>query len=96
MNIEAKASLKSNTMVWNLDIRCPKGHRPFYNTFSKVQTQSSNNKDSFYFEKSKPKDPKLALPRNNAAAKPAKKKNRKDKKKRFQKQKWEYTGKQKE
>ena len=46
VNVEAKAGLKSSTIVRELDARCPKGHRPFYTTSSKVQTQDSNHKDS--------------------------------------------------
>ena len=32
INAEAKAGLKSSTIVWDLDARCPKGHHPSYNT----------------------------------------------------------------
>ena len=96
VNAEAKADLRSSTMVRDLDARCPRGHRPSHNTSSKVQSQGSNNKDSSHFEEPKPKDPKLALPRDNAAAKPAKKEDRKDKKKRFWRQRREHTGEQKD
>ena len=81
VNAEAKADLRSSTMVRDLDARCPKGHRPFHNTSSKVKTQGSN--DSSRFEEPKPKNPKPAVSRNNAAE-PAKKENRKDKKKKLQ------------
>ena len=38
INVEAKTCLKSSNMVQDLDIRCPRGYRPFNNTISKVQT----------------------------------------------------------
>ena len=38
VNAEAKAGLKSTTMIQNSDIRCPRGYRPSNNTTSKVQT----------------------------------------------------------
>ena len=38
VNAEAKAGLRSNTMVRKSDARCLRGHRPSHNTFSKVQT----------------------------------------------------------
>ena len=38
VNAETKAGLRSSTMVRDLDIRCLWGHRPFHNTFSKMQT----------------------------------------------------------
>ena len=96
VNAEAKADLRSSTMVRDLDARCPRGHRPSHNTSSKVQSQGSNNKDSSRSEEPKPKDLKPAPPRNDAAAEPAKKEDRKDKKKRFRGQRQEYTGEQKE
>ena len=83
VNTKVKAGLRSSIMVWDLDVRCPRGHHPFHNTFSKMQTQGS--KDSSYFEKPKLKDMKLAPSRNNVA-KPAKKEDRKDKKKRLRNQ----------
>ena len=89
VNVEAKAGLKSSTRVRDSDAYCLKGHRPSHNTSLKVQTQGS--KDSFYSEEPKPKDPKLALSRNNATEL-AKKKNRKEKKTRFQNQRREHTG----
>ena len=92
INAKAKVGLRSSTMVWDSDVRCPKGHRPSHNTSSKVQSQGSNNKDSSCSEEPKPKDPKLAPPRDNAAAEPDKKEDRKNKKKRFREQRQEYTG----
>ena len=83
LNTEAKASLKSSTMVRNLDTRCSKGHRLSHNTSSKVQTQGS--KDSSHSEEPKPKDLKPTPSRDNAAE-PAKKENKKDKKKKLQNQ----------
>ena len=38
VNAEAKAGLRSSTMVRNLEARCPRGHRLSHNTFSKIQT----------------------------------------------------------
>ena len=38
VNAEVKVGLKSSAMVSDSDIRCPRGHRPFNNTASKVQT----------------------------------------------------------
>ena len=35
---EAKADLKSSAIVQELDIHCPRGHRPSNSTASKVQT----------------------------------------------------------
>ena len=36
VNMEAKAGLRSSTMVRDLDAHCPRGHYPSHNTFSKV------------------------------------------------------------
>ena len=80
VNAEAKAGLKSSTMVRNLDARCPSGHRLSHNISYKVQTQGFSYKDSLHSEKSKNKYQKPAAPRGNAA-KPA---NKKDNKKRLQ------------
>ena len=85
VNAEANASLRSSTMVRDSDVRCLKGHRPSYNTFSKVQTQGSSHKDSPRSEEPKPKDLKPAPSRDNAAEL-AKKENRKDKKRRLRNQ----------
>ena len=93
VNAEGKTGLRSSTIVWDSDARCPKGHRPSDNTSSKVQTQGSKNLS--HTKEIKPKDPKLALSHDNAAESP-KKNNRKDKKKRFRDQKREHTGEQKE
>ena len=80
---EAKAGLRSSTIVWDLDARCPRGHHLSHNTFSKVQTQGSSYKDSPRSEEPKPKDPKPASSRDDMAE-PAKKEDRKDKKKKLQ------------
>ena len=80
VNAEVKAGLKSSTMVRESDARCPRGHRPSHNTFSKVQTQGS--KDSSRSKEPKSKDPKPAPSRDNVAE-PAKKENRKEKKKKL-------------
>ena len=96
VNAKAKAGLRFSTMIWDSDARCPRGHRPSYNTSPMVQSQGSNNKDFSHSKEPKPKDPKPAPPRNNAAAEPAKKEDKKDKKKRFRGQKQEHTGERKE
>ena len=93
VNAEAKAGLKSSTMVRESDACCPKGHRLSLNTFSKVQTQGSSYKDSPHSKKSKPKDPKPA-PSRDDMAKPVKTEDRKEKKKRLRNQKREHTGEQ--
>ena len=79
-NAEAKAGLRSSTIVRDSDARCPRGHRPSHNTSSEMQTQGSSHKNSSRSEESKNKDLKPASPRDNVAE-PAKKK---DKKKRLQ------------
>ena len=93
VNTEAKAGLRSSTMVRDSDTRCPKGHRPSHNTSLKVQTQGS--KDLSRPKETKPKDPKSAPSHDNVAKSP-KKDDRKDKKKRFQGQKREHTRERKE
>ena len=83
VNTEAKAGLRSSTMVRDSDACYPRGHRPSHNTSSKVQTQGS--KDFSRTEEPKPKDLKSA-PSCDDMAEPAKKKDRKDKKKRLRNQ----------
>ena len=67
VNAEAKAGLRSSTMVRELDARCPRGHRPSHNTSSKVQSQEITAKKP-RTEESRPKEAKstdgknLALP----------------------------------
>ena len=73
VNTEVKARLKSNAIVQDLDVYCPKGHCLSHNTSLKVQTQGF--RDSFCSKKTKSKDLKFAMPRCNMA-KPAKKKNK--------------------
>ena len=92
INAEAKAGLRSSTMIQKSDARCPRGHRPSHNTSSKVQTQRTIAKEP-RSEESKPKDPKPAPSRDNAAE-PAKKEDRKEKKKRLRNQRREHTGEQ--
>ena len=75
-------------MVRDLDTHWPRGYRLSHNIFLKMQTQGF--KDYSRFKKSKPKDLKPALSRDNAPE-PAKKKNKKDKKKRFHGQRREHT-----
>ena len=66
VNAEAKAGLRSSTMVRELDARCPRGHRPSHNTSSKVQTQGSSHKDSPRTEESRPKEAKPTNGKNPA------------------------------
>ena len=62
-------------MIRDLDVRCPKGHRPSHNTFSKMLTQGIITKEPCTKE---PKSKKiklangktLALPYFNDSAKP--------------------------
>ena len=82
VNAEAKAGLRSSTMIRKLDARCPRGHRASHNTFLKLQTQGS--KDSSRSEEPKPKDPKPA-PSCDNTAESAKKEDRKKKKKKLRK-----------
>ena len=45
INVEAKAGLKTSTIVWNLDVYCFKDQRPFYNTSLKMQIQETTVKE---------------------------------------------------
>ena len=88
VNAEAKAGLRSSIMVRNADSRCPRGHRPSQNTFTKVQTQGSTAKESKPEEsrpkESKPADGKTpAPPRTDEPGKTS----RQDKKKEYLKKK---------
>ena len=78
VNVEAKAGLRSSTMVRDSDASCPEGYRPSHNTSSKMQTQGSSHKNSPHTEESKNKNLKSALPRGNAVE-PAKKEDKKKK-----------------
>ena len=74
VNAEAKASLKSSTMVRNSDIRCSQGHCPSHIILLKVQTQRTTAKEP-RAKKSRLKKMKLidgktpALSRSNEPAK---------------------------
>ena len=46
VNVEAKAGLRSSTMIWDSEFHCRRGHRPSNSTASKVQTQRVTAKDS--------------------------------------------------
>ena len=90
VNAEAKASLKSSSIVRDLDICCPRNHRPSNNTTSKVQTQETTTKKP-HSKESRPNEAKLAkrnvsvLLRTNAAESLEQgKKDRKNKKQKFQ------------
>ena len=93
VNVEVRASLRSSIMVRDSDAHYSRRHRLSYNTFSKMQTQSSNYKDLPCSKESKSKDPKSAPPCNNMAE-PAKKEGKK--KKKSQRHRRECTGKWKE
>ena len=84
VNAEAKAGLRSSTMVRESDARYPRGHHPSHNTSSKVQTQGTTAKEPRSKEP-KPKDPKPASSCDDTAE-PAKKEDRKDKKKKLRNQ----------
>ena len=64
VNAEAKAGLRSSAMVQDLDICCPRGHRPSNSTISKMQTQGTTAKKP-RLKKFKSKDTKAV--RANAA-----------------------------
>ena len=93
VNVEAKASLRSSTIVRELDASCPRGHHPSHNTSFKVQTQGSSHKDSPRSEEPKPKDSKPASSRDDTAE-PVKKEDKKEKKKKLWNQRRERTGEQ--
>ena len=57
--MEAKASLRSSTMVQESDACCSRDHHPSHNTFPKVQTQGTTAKKP-RIEESKPKEAKQA------------------------------------
>ena len=88
VNVEAKAGLRSSTIVRESDIRCFQGYYSFYNTFSKVQTNGTTARKS-HTKESRPKEAKLTdgkapvPPRSNEPAKP----NRKKKKRKWLKKK---------
>ena len=81
VNAEAKAGLKSSTMIRDLDIRCPRDHRPSNSTIAKVQTQGTKNS---YPEEPKIKETRPA-PSRSEASKPSEQARKKKKKKRHQK-----------
>ena len=78
VNAEAKAGLRSSSMVRDSDIRCPRGHRPSNSVAAKVQTQGS--KDSH------PEEPKVkeVRPTRAEASEPSKQARKEKKKKRHQ------------
>ena len=78
VSTEAKAGLRSSTMVRDSDIRCSRGHRPSNSTAAKVQTQGSKN--------SHPEEPKVkeVRPTRAEASKPSEQARKEKKKKRHQ------------
>ena len=65
VNAKAKMGLRSNTMVRDSDIHCPKGYHPSNSTGLKVQTKGIIVKESKP-KKSKLKESKLAKGKNPA------------------------------
>ena len=63
VNVKAKAGLKSSTMIQDLDIHYPRGHRSSKSTVSKMQTQKTTAKESKP-EELKPKKSKSAEGKN--------------------------------
>ena len=59
VNVKAKVSLRSSTIVQDLDAHYPRSYRSFYTTLVKIQTQRFNFKKSKSKE-SRPKKSKLA------------------------------------
>ena len=82
VNMEAKAGLKSSTMVRDSDIRCLKGHHPSNSTASKVQTQGTTAKNS-HQEEPKVKEVKPTLFRVAKASEPLEQARKEKKKKRY-------------
>ena len=79
VNAEAKAGLRSCTMVQDSKICCSKDYHPFNNTASKVQTQGTIAKDSLCPEKPKAKETKSVRANAVEPFKLAKKKNKQNK-----------------
>ena len=83
VNAEAKTGLRSSTMVQDLDICCPQGHRLSYNIFLKVLIQGTTTKEPRTKE-FRPKKTKLtngktpAPPRSNEPTKPNCKKKKRE------------------
>ena len=80
VNAEAKAGLRSSSMVRDSDIRCSRGHRPSNSTAAKVQTQGT--KDS-HPEEQKVKETRPA-PSRAKASEPSEQARKEKKKKRHQ------------
>ena len=72
--------LRSSLMIQGLDAYYPRGYCLFYNTFSKIKTQSLNNKSLFYSKECKTKESKRDLLHDNTVEL-GKKKDKKNKKK---------------
>ena len=83
VNAEAKAGLRSSTMVRNSDARYPKGHRSYHNTSSKVLIQGTTAKKP-RAEEPRPKEAKQAdgkapaPPRSNEPIKPTRQEMKKE------------------
>ena len=80
VNAEAKVSLRSSTIVWDLDICCPRSHRHSNSTISNMQIQWTTAKD-FHPEEPRVKETRPTLSRVEAS-KPSKWARKKKKKKR--------------
>ena len=82
IDANAKTSLRCSILILNLNAYYFKNNYLFHNIYSKVQIQDSNNKNFFYFKKSKIKDLKVTLLCNNMIML-IKKKGKKDEKKKI-------------
>ena len=78
VNTEAKAGLRSSTMVWDSDIRCPRGYCLSNSTALKVQTKGTTIKD---FHPEKPKVNETRPTSSRAEASKLSEQGRKEKKK---------------
>ena len=66
VNVEVKISLRSSTIVWDLDICCSRGHCLSNSTALKIQTQETTAKDS-HLEEPKIKKTKPILSQAEAS-----------------------------
>ena len=80
VNVEAKAGLRSSTMVQNSDIHCFRGHLPPISTALKVQTQETTAKDS-HQKKLKVKEVKPTSSQAEEASEPSEQACKKKKRK---------------
>ena len=62
VNAKANASLRSSTIVWDLDIFCSQGHRPFNSTALKMQTQDQLPRIFLALKNPRPKKQNPSIP----------------------------------